>query len=206
MLCGFGRHSAARGSGEGTAVEAVAAGRGHAPLHGQLLEAALVLFVERGYRGTSLQEIASAAGCSKASVLYHFSDKKAILRELLTPAIQGVVELNGRLHAVPDDRVARVAVEGFVEIALRYRREVALLLSDVPEVSEILVGPVDLAAVLLDAMAGRSRAPEAELRAWTALGCVVMGSAGSTDLILPFEEMRAHLVQATLRVLALPDG
>lgn len=49
----------------------------------EILRAASRLFNERGYHGTSVQEIATAVGIRKQSVGHHFPTKQAILVELL---------------------------------------------------------------------------------------------------------------------------
>ncbi|MBI4913347.1 MAG: TetR/AcrR family transcriptional regulator [Acidobacteria bacterium] len=48
-----------------------------------ILEAALRLFSRQGYRGTSIREIAEAAGLSTGNVYHHFPDKEALFRTLL---------------------------------------------------------------------------------------------------------------------------
>ncbi|MFC7713801.1 TetR/AcrR family transcriptional regulator [Nonomuraea recticatena] len=58
-------------------------------LRGHILDSALQLFATQGYKGASLHDIAQVAGCSKASLLYHFVSKEAILAELLTPRAKG---------------------------------------------------------------------------------------------------------------------
>ncbi len=69
-------------------------------LRGHILESALRLFAANGFRGTSLQDIASDAGCSKASLLYHFANKDALLVELLTPTAEEITALLARLDAL----------------------------------------------------------------------------------------------------------
>lgn len=68
----------------------------------RLLSAAIRLGVARGVSAMSLQGIASAAGVSKALVLYHFGDKAAVL----TAVADGLGARGGeRLHtaaAAPD--------------------------------------------------------------------------------------------------------
>ncbi|ROO86590.1 TetR family transcriptional regulator [Actinocorallia herbida] len=177
-----------------------------AALHDKLLDAALRLFVARGYRGTSLQDIASEVGCAKASVLYHFSDKQAILRELLTPAVTEFLALGARLTLFPDDQVAEATVRGFADITLRHRRQVGLLLSDVAETTGALDvdDGLDLGELLITSLSGRSADPQIRMRAWMALGTILLGSAGSTHLALPPADAHAALVHGALRALT-PD-
>jgi AcrR family transcriptional regulator len=49
----------------------------------QILDAALNLFSHRGFRATSVRDIAAAAGVSTGNVYHHFPDKETILRLLL---------------------------------------------------------------------------------------------------------------------------
>jgi AcrR family transcriptional regulator len=49
----------------------------------RILEAGLVLFAQRGYYGTSIRDIAAAAGLQSASLYTHFSSKESILAELV---------------------------------------------------------------------------------------------------------------------------
>ena len=48
-----------------------------------VLDAALRLFSTRGYRATSVRDIAEAAGVSTGNLYHHFPDKEAIFRTLL---------------------------------------------------------------------------------------------------------------------------
>jgi len=48
-----------------------------------ILEAALDVFSQHGFRGATLDQIAKAAGLSKPNVLYYFASKEAIHGELL---------------------------------------------------------------------------------------------------------------------------
>ena len=48
-----------------------------------MLDSALRLFSTRGYRATSVRDIAEAAGVSTGNLYHHFPDKEAIFRTLL---------------------------------------------------------------------------------------------------------------------------
>jgi len=49
----------------------------------QLLEVAAALFSERGYRSTTMDDVAEAAGVTKPLLYQHFSSKKALYLELV---------------------------------------------------------------------------------------------------------------------------
>ncbi|MBU3062532.1 TetR/AcrR family transcriptional regulator [Nocardia sp. NEAU-G5] len=49
----------------------------------RILQAALELFAERGYAGTSIALIAKRVGLSQPGVLHHFSDKRSLLIAVL---------------------------------------------------------------------------------------------------------------------------
>ncbi len=48
-----------------------------------IVEAATVAFVSRGYDGTSMEEIATKAGVSKQTVYKHFTDKETLFGEVI---------------------------------------------------------------------------------------------------------------------------
>jgi AcrR family transcriptional regulator len=52
----------------------------------QLLHAARVLFVQRGYRATTTEAIARQAGLTKGALYFHFKSKEGIFGELLRQA------------------------------------------------------------------------------------------------------------------------
>jgi AcrR family transcriptional regulator len=93
----------------------------------EILAVAAAQFSHAGFKGTSLQDIAAEVGCSKATLLYHFASKEAILAELLAPAVQETIELDARFSALDPATAQVAAIEGFVDLVLRYRREVALI-------------------------------------------------------------------------------
>lgn len=61
-----------------------------------ILKAAEQEFVKHGFKGTSMQVIADAAGLPKANVLYYFKSKKVLYTEVLSEIIE-------RWNAVLDD-------------------------------------------------------------------------------------------------------
>src|ERR1700761_6827737 len=57
----------------------------------QLVAVALELFARRGYRSTTMDDIAEAAGVTKPLVYQHFSSKRALYLELVNSIAQALL-------------------------------------------------------------------------------------------------------------------
>ncbi len=76
----------------------------------QILDAAERLFAERGFAGASLQQIADAAGVSKAAIFHHFENKQALYCAVVERACEGVRRLLDELLAEDEgDALLRLA-------------------------------------------------------------------------------------------------
>jgi AcrR family transcriptional regulator len=53
----------------------------------EILDAALELFVERGFAGTRLDDVAERAGLSKAAIYLYFEDKMALFQGVIRQAV-----------------------------------------------------------------------------------------------------------------------
>ena len=97
---------------------------------GSLLAVAVRVFTERGYDGTSMEDLAKATGLSKSSIYHHFEGKEELLRLALQRAL-------GPLFAVTEEAGA---TEGRAIDRLEYvvRREVAVLVDELPYVTLLL--------------------------------------------------------------------
>ena len=56
---------------------------------GELLEAALDLFVEKGFAGTRMEEVAARAGVSKGTVFLYFASKEELFKAVVRHNISG---------------------------------------------------------------------------------------------------------------------
>jgi len=61
--------------------------------HDEILSTALERFALQGIASTSIQDIASHAGTSKANVLYHFGSKENLISEALSPSLKDLEAL-----------------------------------------------------------------------------------------------------------------
>ena len=55
--------------------------RGNPPTRARIVEAARALFLERGYRGTTVRAVAARAGVDSALISYHFGSKRGLFGE-----------------------------------------------------------------------------------------------------------------------------
>jgi TetR/AcrR family transcriptional regulator len=92
-----------------------------------LRRVALEEFASTGYHATSIQQIADRAGVSKATVLYHFASKEALLEAVLSPALDQLDQILGHvgLEGLRDGGVQRALfLEQFVDFLLEHRSAV----------------------------------------------------------------------------------
>lgn len=62
--------------------------------HRQIVEAATIAFLQNGYDGTSMDEIAALAGVSKQTVYKHFADKERLFSEIVTATVDEIADPN----------------------------------------------------------------------------------------------------------------
>jgi AcrR family transcriptional regulator len=97
----------------------------------RILEAALDLFSEQGFEGTTLQQIADRLGLTKAALYYHFRSKDDLLWALHTPAAADLDRLLDAHAALPDTTARRRQfVEDYTNFLLRHRRLIAYTFRD----------------------------------------------------------------------------
>lgn len=98
----------------------------------QILDAAFSTFAHRGFRDTSMDEIATAASTSKGGVYFHFPTKETIFRELMRTTADRLAGKVDRAVAAETDPIAR-AEAGIRTVLLTFaghRTTARLLLID----------------------------------------------------------------------------
>ena len=85
----------------------------------RILNAAVVLFADKSFHGTRMEEIAQASGLPKANVYYYFPTKGSIYTALIERLIEGW-DLAFE-HIVPE-REPRDAITAYIRAKLEYSR------------------------------------------------------------------------------------
>ncbi|WP_320067525.1 helix-turn-helix domain-containing protein [Micromonospora sp. RTGN7] len=171
----------------------------------EILAAAGRRFAVTGYKGTSLQDIAREVGVSKATVLYHFANKEALLGELMAPAIAALRELDDRFTGLRGTDAQRVAGEGFVDLSVHFRREIALLRGEFPNLLQhpAFASVHQISERLITALAGHSTRPAARVTALVVLAGIAE-TCGEFDDIAD-DELREALLGFIRRALETPQ-
>jgi AcrR family transcriptional regulator len=142
----------------------------------RILEVSVDLFIERGYPGTSIRDIAERLGRTKGSLYYHFASKEDILTALVTPMMADLDALIDQATA-PDGPSRREFVVQLVDLLDKHGVLLRSLMGD-PAVLRGLAVRESMPARLVKvqrALAG-SDEPSALLRGRCTLGVIQAGA------------------------------
>jgi AcrR family transcriptional regulator len=95
-----------------------------------LLAVAVTLFNQRGYDGTSMEDLSRKLGITKSAIYHHVPSKEELLRLAVNRALDGLFEKAAELDSVPGRAVDRLEhlVRGSVEVLVGRLPFVTLLL------------------------------------------------------------------------------
>lgn len=178
-----------------------------------ILEAAEGILVTHGFHGTSMRDIAKAAGLPLASVVYHFTKKERLYAAVLLDIAAELT--NGLENAHSADDLAKVLVQWSIKSPHR----VVLLLrelldnpSRLQKASKFPLAPFMLRAAEL---ARESGAPQPELAVFQLVGAVsyvvasrptverILGQARAKQIMANYE---ADMLAFARRALGLPES
>ena len=148
-----------------------AMGRWEPNARGRLEQAALELYVERGFEQTTVAEIAQRAGLTERTFFRHFADKREVLfqgaaslQELLVNAVAGTPASSAPIDAIAAALEAAGAVLGERRESARQRQTVIAANAELRE--RELIKLASLATALAGALRARGvRDPTAGLAA-----------------------------------------
>lgn len=101
-------------------------------------DAALTLFAERGYHGTSMRDIAASLEIQAASLYNHISTKQEILRDVMAATMTSLLAVVRAALDGTDDTVEQLrrATEAHVRFHARNPREVRVGNYEIPALDE----------------------------------------------------------------------
>ncbi|MFH8681546.1 TetR/AcrR family transcriptional regulator [Streptomyces lydicus] len=98
--------------------------------HQAIMEAATAVFMEKGYAGTSMDDIAKLAAVSKQTVYKHFADKEKLFAEIVLATTDRVEDMIDLVADIPAD------ADSLEENLLRLARQFLSTLTQ-PEVLQL---------------------------------------------------------------------
>jgi AcrR family transcriptional regulator len=99
----------------------------------KIFEASMKLFADKGYEGTSIEEITSEVGVAKGTLYYHFSSKEEIFNFLIN---EGMSLLENSIQIKIDkqenylDKIRAIALIQ-VKIVFKYEKFITILFTEV---------------------------------------------------------------------------
>lgn len=137
----------------------------------RILDAALGVFSDHGFRGATLDQIAAAAGLSKPNVLYYFASKEAIYTALLSGLLEAWLD---PLRDIDPDGDPVEEILSYImrklQMSREFPRESRLFANEIvqgaPRIEDQIKGPlkslVDRTARLLRAWMSDGRLAESD--------------------------------------------
>jgi TetR/AcrR family transcriptional regulator len=112
-----------------------------------ILEAALEVFSQRGFHGSTIDQIAEVAGMSKPNLLYYFRTKEAMHRALIDRVLENWLEPLVAFDAEGDpEEEIRSYIRRKLEMAREFPRESRLFANEIlqgaPHIMAVLEGPL----------------------------------------------------------------
>ncbi|WP_323793398.1 TetR/AcrR family transcriptional regulator [Nocardioides sp.] len=161
----------------------------------RFVEAALDLFLEHGYNGTSLAMIGDRLGVSKAAVTYHFHSKDELLAAVVAPALDELRSLLDDAESIKREGPRRKqALTAYVDYLIRQRRVAAWLSRDVGALAHSAVfEPAGKLNERVDALLIAGTDPMVA-RIWGAAVTQALVGPILTDTEAPDAELRDQLI------------
>jgi AcrR family transcriptional regulator len=162
---------------------------------------ALARFRVSGFVGTSIADLASALGVSKAAIYYHYRSKDALLHRLIDPLLDAI-DACIQDHTTPA-RTPRGLLGAYLAVLLAHRQVVPLIATDIAVLNHPTIGPRLRAQnhQLQSFLTGPDTSPSARLRAEAALGAIWRPLIADPPLDLTNPTHQHTLIDAALAAL-----
>jgi AcrR family transcriptional regulator len=183
------------------------------PMDRRIAHLALARFRVGGFVGTSIADLASALGVSKAAIYYHYRSKDALLHHLIDPLLDAI-DACIQDHPTPaaSAQSARELLDAYLAVLLAHREVVPLITTDVAVLNHPSIGPRLQAQnqQLQSLLAAPHPGPSARLRAEAALGAIWRPLIAEPQVDLTDPAHQRILIEAAVATLQpsqpSPDG
>ncbi len=116
----------------------------------QILDAAMTVFLKKGFSGSTTKEIAKEAGVAEGTIFRYFKTKKDLLLELASPGIvQSLADTMEGTSGQSDEVILKAILTNRLEVFNQNRELVQLLIAEArfhPEIKEQFVERIVLRA------------------------------------------------------------
>ena len=174
---------------------------------------ALARFCEGGFAGTSVADLATALGVSKAAIYYHYRSKDALLHRLVDPLLDTIDACIHRHHDPPvSAAAARRLLGDYLMVLTAHRQIVTWVATDVAVVNHPEIGPRIRAQnrQLRTLLVAPDPSVAATLRAAAALGAIWRPLITEPEIDFTDPTYQQTLIEAALATLnphrSVPDG
>jgi len=164
-----------------------------------ILDAALDVFSAQGFRGATIDQIASAAGLSKPNLLYYFPSKEAIHNHLLTGLLGTWLDPLREMDPMGDPLEEVLAyVQRKLQMSRDYPRESRLF------ANEIIQGAPRIHAALSNDLKDLVDEKTALIRTWTAAG--KLAPVHPYHLLFSIWSLTQHYADFDVQIRAVMDS
>lgn len=118
--------------------------------HARIAEAGLQLFLAHGYEGTTLDDIAAAAGISRRTFFYYFTSKDDILLTWHGAGMLSSALAPAMREAPPGEEPLTAALHCLIRLASRYESDESLAMDRIIRSSEALRLRKDAAEIQME--------------------------------------------------------
>ena len=111
----------------------------------RILQEAVKLFYERGFTGTTLDDIAAELGVTKPFIYTHFRSKVELLAALCQPTIEMSLEAVANAAEGPGSPTERLhrAMENFAKVVLQRQANIAIFFREEKNLSSEALGEIN---------------------------------------------------------------
>ena len=183
---------------------AVAADSSRRDTRQRLIDAAVELFIQHSFAGTSLQMIADELGFTKAAIYHHFRTREQLLDAVVEPFLERLRDVISEAEGLRGAHArADHMLTGFAQLAVE-NRVVSVLASD-PAVARMLRASSEWDALIerqMALLADVNPGPAGHVKASVVLSGIA-GASGPTFAGIDRDDLLAYLVETGRRALGL---